>query len=484
MPSYDQLAISGLAEELVNELNDEKSLLSKHLDKTDFLGRKVTKNSLYTSQMNKNKSLRARLRKLIFNTVLCKSNANAFLKAYDLKFPEEDFLKPGKAFEKTINDIPMPTNERVLISESAIIVSFRAHIEAYNARNEAEYVDMERLMNFVNEPPFRTLNLTFDEEKLLADAQLRVKIRDKIINEPLKDQNIESIKESLNLFIAKHSSDSLHSISHLPLSRCEELVKEISKIKKKRTKQIYRRKYNYSYLKSQAGYYKKEIDQHEKNAKRNSGDTFGKFIAQRLNRTWFSVSRMATKKPKQIKRPIKEIDGNGKGWTRMTIARVIMELGSERYDKSDTSVLSKQDTVMGQYFESYQKAKQTWNLFQENFSEEDLELSKGSLNRLRWDIEVRVVEKNNQKKSKKYKEILRLVDLYKFHQPPGLRKICLGLIDCENSFGFTPYLSKEGLQYVANEMYYLYRTATKYRKSDLESILIELNKFLNPGITE
>ena len=484
MPSYDQLAISGLAEELVNELNDEKSLLSKHLDKTDFLGRKVTKNSLYTSQMNKNKSLRARLRKLIFKTILCKSNANIFLEAYDLKFPEEDFLKPGAAFEKTINDIPMPTNERVPISESAIVVSFRAHMEAYNAPNEESYVNMAGLMNFINEPPFRTLNLTFDEEKLLADAQLRVKIRDKIINEALKEQNIESIKESLNLFIAKHSSDSLHSISHLPLSRCEELVKEISKIKKKRTKQIYRRKQNYSYLKFQAGYYKKEIDQHEKNAKRNSGDTFGKFIAQRLNRTWFSVSRMATKRPKQIKRPIKEIDGNGKGWTRITIARIIVELGPERYEKSDTSVLSKQDTIMKQHFDSYQKAKQAWELFQENFSEEDLKLSNKSIKTLFWNIEFIAKQKKYQKKSIANKEMVRKLKLYKFHQPQGLRKICLGIIDCDTSFRETPYLSKERLQYIANEMYYLYLTATKYRKSDLESILIELNKFLNPGITE
>jgi len=237
MSSYDQLAISGLAEELVNELSDEKSLLSKHLDKTDFLGRKVTKNSLYTLQMNRNKSLRARLRKLIFNTVLCKSNANAFLKAYDLKFPEEDFLKPGKAFEETINDIPMPTNECVLISENAIIVSFRAPMEAHNASNEASYVNMTNLMNFVNEPPFKTLNLTFDEEKLLANAQQLAKIKDKTTKKTsftvhqLEKSN-QSSEESLNLFIANQSSGSLHSISHLPLRRCEELVKEISKIKK------------------------------------------------------------------------------------------------------------------------------------------------------------------------------------------------------------------------------------------------------------
>jgi hypothetical protein len=261
-------------------------------------------------------------------------------------------------------------------------------------------------------------------------------------------------------------------------------VKEMAKIIKTRERRIYRRKINYPFYNSQGGYYKKKFDQHNKNDKQNNGDTFGKFIARRLNKTWFSVSRMAIKNPKQIKRPIKEIDGNGKGWKRITIARIIMELGSERYEKSDTSVLSKQDTIMEQHFDSYQKAKQAWELFQENFSEEDIELSKSSLRILKWDIEVRVAERNKQKKGKKYNEILRKLKKYKFHQPPGLRKICLGLIACENSFRFTPYLSKEGLQYVANEMYYLYLTATKYRKSDLESLLIELNTFLNHGLTE
>ena len=488
MVNPDQLRISGLAEGLVGELSDDNSLLSKHLDKTDFLGRNIKKprhssklnknyiskrNVNYTSKDNKNKSLTARLRKLIFKMIIAKPNAYVLLSAYKQKFPETPEFKPGKAFENTIDNILLPHEERFPIYKKAIIVSFRPHMEAYDAENKNSYINSEGLRG-MKELPFKSLKLTPDEKKQLKTA-LVVKIKKE--NKEEKDKNYEedeSLEFLLNQFIGDHSSDELNLRSHLPIERCKELEKKMFFIKEKIEIKISRKRHDYGLFKSESRKYKSYRTKHEQ----KDGEPFGNFIAERLNKTWFSVSQDSKPKSKTKRRPIKEIDGNSRGWNRITTARIIMELGPERYESSDTSVLSKSGTFMEEHFNSYIEAEQAWSNFKQNFTDEDFERSKHSKKKLLWDLEYRVEKRKKLDATNIYNELLRKLGVYKFQQPRGLKNICRGIMDCHKSFNYTPYLSNEGLQYIANEMYCLYLIATKYRVENIDELLANLKNSL------
>tara|TARA_B110000305_G_scaffold135913_1_gene151673 strand:- start:479 stop:2014 length:1536 start_codon:yes stop_codon:yes gene_type:complete len=510
MTKSDQISLPGLAKELINELENDSSRLSKNLDKTDFLGRSPKPNSPYKSlKMNRNKSMTCRLRKLIFSCIIGKPNAHIFLTAYNQKFPDDmiEELKPGKNFEKTINGMILPDEKRVPLMEKPIIVRFTRELEAFHSNTKKEYLGhSEDSINLSEMQPFRELRLSPNEENILKNAHRRkVTLRimknmsnrigispvttmsNKIhgnrmqfsfgINPVIIEKELNS--NSINTFLGESSSQLLFESTDISLERCEELIKIISIIKDKRKLSHEKLKYDFKTRYANGKSFWRALSKHPKKKSNLENKAFGWYIAQKLNKTWYAVKRYSKEKNKKIRFSIAEVDGNGRGWERITAAKIIVELGRERFEK----VLSKQGGgILEDFFATHDEAELAWSRFETNFTPIDIQNSKFSNRKLYWNTDRRLKGKKRFH-NRNHKKIHKLIKTYEFNQPQALRKIKSAILLCDTSFGGLGGHSYLGpntdLNQIANEMLFLYLRSKQYRTVDLEKSIDEINKMLS-----
>jgi hypothetical protein len=510
MVKNDQISFPGLALGLIRELEDDSSPLSIHLDKTDFLDRKITKKSPYTSKMNRNKSKTRRLKKLLFRCIFRKSSADIFLKAYNLKIPKdmEEQLKPGRYFHETINGMVLPEEYLFPISKKAVIIRFSKELDCFNCSSKKEYLHPSlRSIELPESQPFRKLKLTPQEELVLNNSRLSKitqTVKENMINritdisafdksqqhlckpELLNFAEIIRLKvakknsaASINSFIDQNSSHSLSEITSLSFERCEELVSIVSEIKKKRKLTHEKLKYDYLSLRGNGKSLNRALVKHSKMNQELEGMTFGKSIAERLNKTWHAVKRYSVKKTKPIKFHIKEIDGNGKGWKRITVAKVIVELGPQKFEA--VSLIS--GSKLGDIFQTYEDAKLAWGRFETNFNSNDIDSSKRTTNRLLWDTDRRkkaLRKKSSKNRGENYHRIIRLLIQKEFNLPQAIRKIQSGIRLCNKSFNGHQFLGPNtDLNQIASEMLFLYNRTKQYREVDLMNTIDEINQLFS-----
>jgi hypothetical protein len=510
MAKNDQISFPGLALDLIRELENDSSPLSIHLDKTDFLDRKITKKSPYTSKMNRNKSKTRRLKKLLFRCIFQKSSADIFLKAYNLKIPKDmkEQLRPGHYFQETINGMILPEEYLFPISKKAVIIRFSKELDCFNCSSKEEYLNPSlRSIELLESRPFSKLKLTPQEELVLNNSRISKitqTVKKNIINritdisafdksqqhlckpELLNFFEIIRLKvakkisaASINSFIDQNSSHSLSEITSLSFERCEELVSIVSDIKKKRKLTHKKLKYDYLHLRANGKSLNRALVKHSKMNQELGDMAFGKSIAERLNKTWHAVKRYSVKKTKPISFHIKEIDGNGKGWERITVAKVILELGPQKFK----TISQKTDGELEDFFQTYEDAKLAWGRFETNFSSNDLEKSKRAITKLHWDTErskKALKNKSSQKKGVNYAQLERLILRYDFNLPRAIRKIKSGLLLCDKSFQQHQYLGPNtDLDQIANEMFSLYKLTKQYREVDLMKTIDEINQLFS-----
>lgn len=510
MTKNDQISFPGLALDLIRELENDSSPLSIYLDKTDFLDRRIRKNSPYTSKMNRNKSKTRRLKKLLFRCIFRKSSADIFLKAYNLKIPEDmkEQLKPGRYFHETINGMLLPEEDLFPISKKAVIIRFSKEFDCFNCSSKEEYLRHSlRSIELPESEPFSKLKLTPQEELCLNNSRISKitqTVKDNMINriteiyafdksqqhlckpELLIFAEIIRLKiakktstESINSFIGQNSSHSLSEIKSLSFERCEELVSIVSDIKKKRILTHKKLKYDYPLLRENGKSLNRALLKYSKMNQELGDMTFGKSIAERLNKTWHAVKRYSVKKKKPIKFHIKEIDGNGKGWKRITVAKVIVELGPQKFE----TVLLKSPGKMDEFFQTYDDAKMAWSLFEKNFNSIEVKNSKYTTNKLHWNTDwslKALQQKPSKKKSKHHNQIVRKLAQYDFNLPQAIRKIKSGLLLCHQSFQGHLFLGPNtDLNQIASEMLYFYNKTNQYRKVDLMKTIDEINQLFS-----
>jgi hypothetical protein len=510
MAKNDQISFPGLALGLIRELEDDSSPLSIHLDKTDFLDRKITKRSLYTSKMNRNKSKTRRLKKLLFRCIFRKSSADIFLKAYKLKIPEDmrEQLKPGRYFHETINGMVLPGEDLFPISKKAVIIRFSKELDCFQCSSKEEYLRPSlKSIKLPESQPFSKLKLTPQEELVLNNSRMSKMtqtVQENMINritdiygfdksqqllcrpELLNFAEIIRLKvakkisaASINSFIDQNSSYSLSKFTSLSFERCEGLVSIVSDIKNKRKLTHKKLKYDYLHLRGNGKSLNRALVKHSKMNQELGDMAFGKSIAERLNKTWHAVKRYSVKKTKPIRFHIKEIDGNGKGWKRITVAKVIVELGSEKFK----TISQKTDGALEDFFQTYDDAKLAWSRFETNFNSNDLGKSRRSMNKLHWDTDrsKKALGKKSKKKEGAYhNQLQRKLVQYDFNLPQAIRKINSGLLLCHKSFQQHQYLGPNtDLDQIASEMLSLYRFTNQYREVDLMRTIDEINKLFS-----
>jgi hypothetical protein len=206
---------------------------------------------------------------------------------------------------------------------------------------------------------------------------------------------------------------------------------------------------------------------------------FGKSIAERLNKTWHAVKRYSVNKTKPIRFRIKEIDGNGKGWKRITVAKVIVELGPEKFK----TISQKTDGELEDFFQTYEDAKLAWSRFETNFNSNDLDKSRRSMKKLHWDTDRRkkaLRKKSTEKKGVYHNQLQRKLVQYDFNLPQAIRKINSGLLLCHKSFQQHQYLGPNtDLDQIASEMLSLYGCTNQYREVDLMKTIDEINQLFS-----
>tara|TARA_B110001452_G_C15214118_1_gene421096 strand:+ start:219 stop:1763 length:1545 start_codon:yes stop_codon:yes gene_type:complete len=510
MTKNDQISFPGLALGLIRELENDSSPLSIYLDKTDFLDRKIRKSSPYTSKMNRNKSKTRRLKKLLFRCIFRKYSADIFLKAYNLKIPEDmkEQLKPGRFFHETINGMFLPEEDLFPTSKKAVIIRFSKELDCFNCSSKKEYLHPSlKSIELHESQPFNKLKLTPQEELCLNNSRISKitqTVKDNMINriteiyafdksqqhlckpELLIFAEIIRLKiakktstESINSFIGQNSSHSLSEITSLSFERCEELVSIVSEIKKKRILTHKKLKYDYPLLRENGKSLNRALLKYSKMNQELGDMTFGKSIAERLNKTWHAVERYSVKKTKPIKFHIKEIDGNGKGWKRITVAKVIVELGPQKFEA--VSLIS--DDELGDIFQTYEDAKLAWGRFETNFNSNDLDSSKRASKRLFWDTDRRkkaLRKKSSEKRGENYNRIIRLLVQKEFNLPQAIRKIQSGIQLCNKSFNNHQFLGPNtDLNQIASEMLFLYNLTKQYREVDLMKTIDEINQLFS-----